>query len=379
MSKNPSSQRILVVDDDDLNRRLVMLTFTKLGYEVEGAANGAEAIKRATSRDIDLVLLDITMPEMDGIEVLSCLRQQFTMLELPVMMFTADDQEERIVEAFSLGANDYLLKPLNPTVAAARIKTQLAIASLSKLKDEFLRFASHDLKKPMLVITDIIERLREMPSLDGEAMQEWYEYLDLIDTTNQRMQDVVHGFLNQNQLQQAAEQEQSQVNLNEVIQEARRMNKVYAEKKQSVIKTELATDLPLLKTDVFKVRQVLDNLIGNAIKFCPPGALVTVRSIFSNQTLKVEVIDNGPGLTPADQDKLFKRGTVLSNKPTGGESSTGIGLSLCKELIVSEGGQVGAHTNPKQGTTFWFSLPYQAEEYSECHHPAPEKTPTRGV
>lgn len=374
MNKNPSLQRILVVDDDDLNRRLVMLTFTKLGYEVEDAARGHEAIKRLARRDIDLVLLDITMPEMDGIEVLRSLRQQFTMLELPIMMFTADDQEERIVEALSLGANDYLLKPLNATVAGARIRTQLAIASLSKLKDEFLRFASHDLKKPMLVIEDIIDSMRELPSCDQGA--EPREYLDLIDMTNQRMQDVVAGFLDQNQLQDATEG--TTLNMNSLIQEVWQMNKVYAEKKQTVINTELAADLNMLKLDIFKIRQVLDNMIGNAIKFCPHGAQVTVRSIINSDSLKVEVTDNGPGLTAADHEKLFTRGAVLSNKPTDGESSTGIGLSLCKELIESEGGQVGAHANPDKGATFWFSLPLQETHYSESQNPAPEKIPTRG-
>jgi len=377
MSRNSSIQRILVVDDDDLNRRLVMLTFTKLGYEVEGVANGIAAQQRLCKRDIDLVLLDITMPEMDGIEVLRKLRQQFSMLELPVMMFTADDQEERIVEALSLGANDYLLKPLNPAVAAARIRTQLSIVSLSKLKDEFLRFASHDLKKPMLVIADIIDCIRELPSPHTESEREWREYLELIETTNHRMQDVVHGFLNQNQLQQEG-QEQAPINLNEIIQEVRKLNDVYAQKKQTRLHTELTPTLPWLRADAFKVRQVLDNMIGNAIKFCPPGANVIVRSMVDGDSVKIEVVDNGPGLTPADQAKLFKRGVSLSNKPTGGEVSTGIGLSLCKELIESEGGQVGAHTNTNHGTTFWFSLPCLPAATVE-HHPASEILPTRGA
>lgn len=357
ISKNLASQRILVVDDNDLNRRLVMLTFSKLGYEVVGASNGVEALERVNRRDIDLVLLDISMPEMDGLEVLTRLRRQFSMLELPVMMVTADDHEERIVEALSLGANDYLLKPLNPAVAAARIKTQLSIACLSKLKDEFLRFASHDLKKPMLVIADIIDTVRGIQSQQANRLVELQDYLDLIDTTNQRMQDVVYGFLDQNQLQQQEPVKPAQLDLNGIIQEVQQVNDVYANKKQTVLCTELAPDLPPVKADVFKIRQVLDNMIGNAIKFCPMGAQVLIRSVANGSSVKVEVVDNGPGLTPSDQASLFRRGITLSNKPTGGESSTGIGLCLCKELIEAEGGQIGAHPNRGQGSTFWFSLP----------------------
>jgi two-component system sensor histidine kinase/response regulator len=350
-------QTILIVDDNDLNRRLVRLTLGKLGYPVVEAENGREALARVAAQRFDLVLLDIAMPEMDGIEVLTRLRKQYSVLELPVIMVTADDHEERIVEALSLGANDYLLKPLNMAVAAARIKTQLSIASLSKLKDDFVRFASHDLKKPMLVIADIIETVRGMQSQQANKLSEMLEYLDLIDTTNQRMQDVVHGFLDQNQMHSGETDRAEEFNLNEVIEQVRDSNAVYAKRKRTSLSTELAPDLRLVRADSFKVRQVLDNLIGNAIKFSPLGAHVLIRSLADATAVRVEVIDDGPGLTPSDLVKLFQRGVRLSNLPTGGESSSGIGLSLCKELIEAEGGTIGALTNQTQGATFWFSLP----------------------
>lgn len=357
MSKNPPSQTILIVDDNDLNRRLVMATLGKLGYDVVEAGNGHEALARIGHGGIDLVLLDITMPGMDGIEVLTRLRQQYSVLELPVIMFTADDDEGRIVEALSLGANDYLLKPLNLTVATARIKTQLSIALLSKLKDNFLRFASHDLKKPMMVIADILAAMRCTRVQQTDISDEVCEYIALIDRTNQRMQEVVHGFLDQNQFQQSEPVKGGRVNLNDVIQEIKSINDVYADKKCTVLVTELALDLPQVDADSFKVRQVLDNIIGNAIKFSPAGTHVLIRSQAQNNHVLVEVIDEGPGLTADDQKNLFRHGIALSNKPTGGESSSGIGLGLCKELIEAEGGEIGAHSNRDKGSTFWFSLP----------------------
>jgi two-component system sensor histidine kinase/response regulator len=349
---------ILVVDDDDLNRRFAMLALGKLGYVVVEAEDGRQALEQVNRHQIDLVLLDINMPELDGIEVLTRLRKQYSMLELPVIMYTADDQENRIVEALSLGANDYLLKPVNPAVAAARIKTQLAIASLSRLKDDFLRFASHDLKKPMLVIADIIETVRAKQTHQANRMAEMDEYLDLLDRTNQRMQHVVHGFLDQNHFHNNEEPaEPEDIDLNELIHEVKSANDVYAGKKQTKLSVDLAADLPLIKADAFKVRQVLDNIIGNAIKFSSSNAQVLIRSQLATDRVLVEVVDNGPGLTTEDQGNLFKCGVRLSNKPTGGESSTGIGLCLCKELIEAAGGSIGARNNKEQGATFWFSLP----------------------
>lgn len=355
---NPSNPfTILVVDDTDLNRQFVMLTLGKLGYEVVEAENGRQALEVIGSRHIDIVLLDITMPQMDGIEVLTQLRKRYSILELPVIMFTADDQEQHIVEALSLGANDYLFKPVNPAVAAARIKTQLSIASLSKLKDDVVRFASHDLKKPMLVMADIIAMARDVDLHDQSNLPEMNEYIELLAATNQRMQDVVHGFLDQNHFQSLEQDEVESINLNALIEQITEVNTLYANRKRTALSTELCAELPLAKGDSFKVKQVLENLIGNAIKFSPLGAHVRVRSVLQDNAARVEVIDDGPGLTEVDQKNLFKRGVVLSNKPTAGESSSGIGLSLCKEMIDAQGGAIGAYSNTGKGCTFWFSLP----------------------
>lgn len=353
----PLSKTILVVDDNDLNRRLVRVTLGKLGFEVVEAENGPLALAMVNERNIDLVLLDVGMPDMDGIAVLASLRQEYTVLELPVIMFTADDKQERIVEALTLGANDYLLKPLDPAIAAARIRTQLSIACLSKLKDKVVRFASHDLKKPMLVMQDIIETLRGMSFEQPGEREEMHEYLGLLDQTSQRMQDVVYGFLDQDQFKISQAPEERRLDLNAEIEEAHQVNSLYAEKKNTWLELELASSLPELRADGFKIRQVLDNLIGNAIKFCPQGSRVIVRSRLHGNTVRVEVEDNGPGLTDADRQRLFVHNGPLSNKPTGGETSSGVGLPLCRDLIEAAGGHIGAHSESGKGATFWFSLP----------------------
>lgn len=360
MEESPS-KTILVVDDNELNRRLVRATLGKLGFEVVEAEDGPVALSMIREQQIDLVLLDVSMPEMDGIALLANLRQDYTMLELPVIMFTADDKQERIVEALSLGANDYLLKPLNADIAAARIRTQLSIVCLSKLKDQVVRFASHDLKKPMLVISDIIDTMRGMSFQQAGALDEVHDYLGLLDQTNQRMQDVVHGFLDQNQFQTGPVPPEDRVDLNVLIEETCQANGVYAEKKQIGLQTELTGNLPGVSADSFKVRQVLDNILGNAIKFCPPGSRIVIRSLLQGGSARVEVEDNGPGLTDADQQRLFVSNGPLSNKPTGGETSSGIGLPLCKDLIEAVGGFIGASSEPGQGATFWISLPLSGQ------------------
>lgn len=356
MTSARNSATILVVDDDELNRRFVSVMLRDPGYEILLAENGRQALDIIDSRHIDIVLLDINMPVMDGIETLRRMREKFSLLELPVIMFTAEEEAQRIAEVFRLGANDYLAKPVKTAVASARIHIHLSIARLSKLKDDFLRFASHDLKKPMLVMADIIEQARDVELPVHASSEVMADYLALLDNTNQRMQQVVHGFLDHNQLQAGVQAPAEGVDLNELIQEARDFNFAYARQKQIRLLLEMAANLPGVRLDSFKVRQVLDNLIGNAIKFCPAGAQVRIRSVLHGDEVMVEVIDNGPGLTEEDYAKLFQRGVTLSNQPTGQECSTGIGLPLCKQMIEANGGHIGARPNPEGGAVFWFSF-----------------------
>ncbi|HSG93043.1 MAG TPA: response regulator, partial [Methylotenera sp.] len=147
---------LLVVDDNDMNRDLMSAQFSRAGYSVMLASSGYQALDRIESHHIDLVLLDMMMPGMSGLDVLAEIRKDYSLLNLPVIIVTADDLEQSVITALQAGANDYLTKPLNLPVALARVKTQLGSRKLAALKDEFARFASHDLKKPLIVIQDIV-------------------------------------------------------------------------------------------------------------------------------------------------------------------------------------------------------------------------------
>jgi len=144
--------RLLVVDDNDLNREMLSRRLTRKGFEVEMAEGGRRALELIDSENYDLVLLDIMMPEVTGIDVLESVRKRFSPAELPVIMATAKTQSEDVVSALTLGANDYVTKPIDFSVLLARIDTHLKLKHLFKLKDEFLGMASHDLKNPLFVI-----------------------------------------------------------------------------------------------------------------------------------------------------------------------------------------------------------------------------------
>src|SRR5262249_1885473 len=150
------SSSLLIVDDDELSREGLARRLQRQGYEVACARTGREAIEMLGTRRFDLVLLDVMMPGMNGLEVLKHLRQVDSLLDLPIVMVTARNDSGDVVEALELGANDYLTKPLDLPVALARIRTQLALKraedalrQADRRKDEFLAVLGHELRNPL--------------------------------------------------------------------------------------------------------------------------------------------------------------------------------------------------------------------------------------
>src|SRR2546423_10433015 len=136
MNAEPSS--LLIVDDEELNREGLGRRLQRDGYAVTAARSGREALELLGERRFDLVLLDIMMPGMNGLEVLRFLRRVDSLIDLPIIMVTAKGESEDMVEALELGANDYITKPLDFPVVLARIRTQLALQRVVRQATQLL-------------------------------------------------------------------------------------------------------------------------------------------------------------------------------------------------------------------------------------------------
>jgi signal transduction histidine kinase len=149
------------------------------------------------------------------------------------------------------------------------------------------------------------------------------------------------------------------IDLHTLVSQVVQSNAYYAQQKEHSLHLELAPGLPPVQADEPRLHQVIDNLIGNAIKFSPYQATTVVRTRLEPDSVVFEVQDTGPGLTEQDLEKVFvTKFAQLSNLPTGSETHTGLGLTLCKHLIDLQGGDIGVYNNPTgQGATFWFRLP----------------------
>ncbi|MDT8386856.1 MAG: HAMP domain-containing sensor histidine kinase [Thiogranum sp.] len=350
--------RLLLIDDDPLTLHQAAAWLAGNGYDVTTLEDGVEALLHLEAEDWDLVLLDLLLPGPTGLEVLQQIRRSRSMLNLPVIMMTSRNERSQMVAALDAGANDYLIKPIDGDIALARIRTQLNCTELATAKDEFLSFASHDLKKPLMLMQDVANELhrRLVPGtcVDGRPQKD----LECLIQSARQMMNVVEGFLNSDCLSSGSMKlDLRPTSLNAIVAEVVQENIGYAESKQIQLNSIPQNDLPNIQADPQKLRGVIDNLIGNAIKFGPAGTRVTVSTRAGQNNLYLSVCDSGPGLGHLDMEKLFTRGTTPGNKPTGQEISSGIGLFLCGSLIKQHGGQIGAENNAGGGATFWIALP----------------------
>jgi len=229
---------------------------------------------------------------------------------------------------------------------------------LSKLKDEFIAIASHDLKSPLGSIAGYAQLLAKMAPAGEVMTEETYGFVERIRALSWVMQRIVEDFLDFYALQDGRlVLSTGPVDLNAVAAEVVDHYAEQAQEKGIQLALEPASGLPAVTADRDRLEQVIGNFVSNAVKFCYNGCVARVRSKADGETVTLEVGDNGPGLRDEDMLKVFVKYARLSNKPTGGEKSSGLGLAICKELIELHGGEIGVHNNGEGGATFWFRLP----------------------
>jgi len=235
-------------------------------------------------------------------------------------------------------------------------KKNRELDELNKLKNQFLGIAAHDLRNPLGVIMGyseyLLEEVEEILSADQNDM------LKSILSSSEFMLRLLNDLLDISAI------ESGNLNLNlcradlvQVVRKNVELNNVIAHKKNINIHLNETASMPEILFDMGKIEQVLNNLISNSVKFSPPGSNVNVYISKSDSDLTVAVADNGPGIPEAEREKLFKPFQKTSVKSTGGETSTGLGLSIVHKLILGHKGKIWVDSKVGEGSTFYFSLP----------------------
>ena len=229
------------------------------------------------------------------------------------------------------------------------------LLELDQLKNRFLGIAAHDMRSPLGSIKGFSQLM--LSEATGALTAEQQDFLGTICRISEEMLRLLNDLLDVSAIESGRlDLELARASLRQMLEERIRINRFLAEKKGIAVQTKLA-DTPDVLFDAHRIGQVVDNLLGNAVKFSPPGSHIVVSLEARGRVAEIRVADEGPGVPPEDLPKLFGTFQRLSAKPTGGEKSTGLGLSIVHRIVEAHHGTVTVESAPGSGATFVVTLP----------------------
>jgi signal transduction histidine kinase len=372
--QHQTDQWILVVDDN-ADMREYLLRLLNPMWTVKLAADGLEALGIIEETPPDLLIADIMMPRLDGLGLVQRLREREDTRNLPVLLLSAKAGEEARAEGIESGASDYLVKPFSARelyARAARLLEQRSIEqTLEKavrnrteqleaaleVKSRFLSTVSHEVRTPMAGVIGLVELLHL--SAEGEFKTIASTALDAC----KRLLQILNDLLDASRLQAGAMKiERRLFAIRPVVGDVIQLIAPEALHKMVEVSSTVEADVPdFVCGDELRVRQILQNLAFNAIKFTSKGSVCLhvefVEHDSLGASLKFTVQDTGIGIAPAQQEKIFEAFAQAEDSTTRVFGGTGLGLNICRTLTDLMGGKIGVDSEAGQGSTFWVIIP----------------------
>lgn len=356
---------ILFIDDEEqiLNGIRRNLHKTLEEWELFFASSAEEALKMTVTNSFDLIITDARMPGMNGGELIVALKNHYLTKDVPVMMLTGFADESIKQQALENGVIEFLYKPILPEELILRIKNILQLKKLNddlkvvnEQKNHFLGIAAHDLRNPLQSIISIVS----IYQLKYQAQLDEYQRTKLESVLKEvrYMSDLINDFLDISAIESGKLTiSKQQICLCDLLKESFDFFTELAEQKQIVFFHSCPDPQTLIYADPGKMKQVIGNLLTNAIKFSHPGGRVLLNISKTDKELIISVQDFGQGIPEAEQVKLFQPFGKTSVKGTAGEKSTGLGLAIVKKIVEGHGGRIEMQSEFGQGSTFTIHLP----------------------
>jgi two-component system sensor histidine kinase/response regulator len=375
-------EQILVIDDERGLREGCRRALARYGYPVDVAATGEEGLAKVREGDFGLVLIDVMMPDISGIELLATIHQQDP--DIVCIIITGYATVELAVQAMKLGAYDFIAKPFSDdnlllAVQKALEKRRLEqkarrlqrleeeaerlgrekelLEELDRVKSAFMRKVAHELRAPIAAIESFMHSiLQGYGSPDTQRMMQERAALRASE-----LLQLVDDLLNLSRIKDVKMQSRKQpVCLEQVLDEVLLLHGPEAEGKKIVLEVDRAT-CPPISADPAHVKQLWTNLISNAIKYTPEGGKVTVRLSPGEGGITGEVKDTGIGISHQDLPRLFEEFYRTNQAKAFAQHGTGLGLSIVKQIMQEYAGEIYVESELGSGTQFTFWLPTNSE------------------
>ena len=393
---------ILLVDDDPANLHALQAVLEPLGQNLIVASSGTQALRQVLEHDFAVILLDVQMPDMSGIEAAAMIRERERSRTTPIIFLTGVVKTaEMMFKGYSAGAVDYLMKPVIQGVLRAKVEVFVELAhvrhslqqeivertriagELSKLNmvleqrnedllaansdlEAFSHSVSHDLRMPLRHIQAYVSMIEEsaLAKLNADEQRR----LKGVREAAQRMSQLIDDLLAFSRIGRTA-MRKVPVDLNALVQAV--INDLQQEVKSREVEWTLQ-QLPYISGDRALLHQVFLNLLANAVKYTRTraAARIQVFAVEQDDEIIVGIKDNGVGFDPAYSDKLF--GVFQRLHSASDFEGTGVGLANVRRIVQQHGGRTWADSLPDEGATFYFSLP--APGKAESDMPAPGTT-----
>lgn len=370
MEINPSEYKILIVDDVMSNVLLLKVLLTNEKFAIATASNGRQALEQVEKENPDLVLLDVMMPDMSGFEVAQHLKSNPNTADIPIIFLTVLNSTADIVKGFQVGANDFISKPFNKEELIIRVTHQISLVAAKRLilskteelqrtiagRDKLYSVIAHDLRSPMGSIKMVQNML--ILNLPSEKIgAEMYELLTMANQTTEDVFSLLDNLLKWTKSQIGKLNVVYQdVDLVEVTDGVIEIFSMVASLKKIRIR-EMKPEKMMVNADIDMLKTVVRNLLSNAIKFSKENSEVLVKMEEVDGMAVVSVQDYGCGISEEGQKKLLHTDTHFSTFGTNNEEGSGLGLLLCKDFVVKNGGKLWFTSKEGEGSIFSFSIP----------------------
>jgi two-component system, sensor histidine kinase ChiS len=394
--------KILIVDDEAINIRVLNGLLKYENYNIITAACGEEAVRIIdSSRDLDLVILDMMLPDLLGYEVCTLIRERYSIFDLPILIMTADSRAESMVISFECGANDYVRKPFDRIELLARVKTLIELKHLvrqalelekkvvstseqverisenfeenkkalselmeyDRLKTEFLANISHELRTPLNVIWSTIQLLQAKAS--GTSLDEASlgKYLKMMNQNSLRLLRLINNLIDTTRIDGGY----LSINLSNndivyVVEEVTLSAADYMKAHHITLVFDTEVEEKYMAFDEDMVERIILNLLSNSVKFTRKSGQISVNIYDLGDKVQISVKDTGIGIPEDKLQIIFDRFAQVDSSMSRRSEGSGIGLSLVKSLVEMHGGTINVKSKLGEGSEFIIELPAQIVE-----------------
>ncbi|GAB6088944.1 ATP-binding protein [Spirochaeta dissipatitropha] len=341
---------VMILDENAMNAKHSALVLQAEGMQTIIASDHYHVLQAASKGEFDVLLVDSSSIGEQAFQLCSMLRSEFNLLQLPVLMVTDYFADYIIRQGFAVGVNDFLVRPFDVSELTLRMQSLVKLkkvvehnhdlARSESEKNAFLFFLTHNINTPLTILLNRIRDLNDLVTLDNLS-----EIVEDLLSSSREINDVVQNVLISFRLADGRHTLRlEELDLVELVEAVTRDLHGKISAKNQVLKLDIPFAEVPVYGDFVSLRGIIYNLVDNACKFSPLGSVVDVV-VSKDRNIRLEVRDQGPGISEADQLRLFQRFEKLSARPSGGESSTGLGLYVAYELARLNDGNLSYSTS----------------------------------